>query len=137
MGRKVALLWNATEMVDTESQEAHAEWSLPLRLGGLVGHFGLLVPLALFGVIVTWPMRSQLYVLYGMTLAYAASVVVFYVFARYRYPLVPLLILFAAAGLVALPELFARGGSPPRTYGPSPPSRPWRSSATGRCCRPR
>jgi len=105
MGRKVALLWNATEMVDTESQEAHAEWSLPLRLGGLVGHFGLLVPLALFGVIVTWPMRSQLYVLYGMTLAYAASVVVFYVFARYRYPLVPLLILFAAAGLAALPEL--------------------------------
>ena len=31
MARKVALLWNATEMVDTESQEAHAEWSLPLR----------------------------------------------------------------------------------------------------------
>jgi tetratricopeptide (TPR) repeat protein len=105
MGRKVALLWNATEMVDTESQEAHAEWSLPLRVGGLVGHFGLLVPLALFGVIVTWPLRSRLYVFYGMTLAYAASVVVFYVFARYRYPLVPLLILFAAAGLVALPKL--------------------------------
>ena len=105
MGRKVALLWNATEMVDTESQEAHAEWSLPLRVGGLVGHFGLLVPLALFGVIVTWPLRSRLYVFYGMTLAYAASVVVFYVFARYRYLLVPLLILFAAAGLVALPKL--------------------------------
>jgi len=105
MGRKVALLWNATEMVDTESQEAHAEWSLPLRAGGLVGHFGLLVPLALFGVIVTCPLRSRLYVFHGMTLAYAASVVVFYVFARYRYPLVPLLMLFAAAGLVALPEL--------------------------------
>ena len=105
MGRKVALLWNATEMVDTESQEAHAEWSLPLRLGGFVGHFGLLVPLALLGVIVTWPLRSRLLVFYAMTIAYAASVVVFYVFARYRYPLVPLLMLFAAAGLVALPEL--------------------------------
>jgi hypothetical protein len=33
-----------------------------------------------------------------MTLAYAASVVAFYVFARYRYPLVPMLIVFAAAG---------------------------------------
>lgn len=105
MGRKVALLWNATEMVDTESQEAHAEWSWPLRLGGVVGHFGVLVPLALFGAIVAWPRRPRLYVFYGMTLAYAASVVVFYVFARYRYPLVPLLILFAAAGLVALPAL--------------------------------
>ena len=104
MGRKAALLWNATEMVDTESQEAHAEWSLPLRLGGFIGHFGILVPLAVFGVIVTWPMRSRIWVLYAMTLAYAASVVLFYVFARYRYPLVPLLMLFAAAGLVALPD---------------------------------
>ena len=105
MGRKTALLWNATEMVDTESQEAHAEWSLPLRLGGFIGHFGILVPLALFGVIVTWPMRSRLWILYAMTLAYAASVVLFYVFARYRYPLVPLLMLFAAAGLVELPAV--------------------------------
>jgi tetratricopeptide (TPR) repeat protein len=105
MGRKVALLWNATEMLDTESQEAHAEWSLPLRLGGAIGHFGILVPLAVFGVIVTWPLRSRLWVLYAMTLTYAASVVIFYVFARYRYPLAPLLILFAAAGVAALPGL--------------------------------
>ena len=107
-GRKIALLWNATEMLDTESQDAHAEWSLPLRLGGIIGHFGVLVPLALFGVIVTWPMRSRLWILYAMTLAYAASVVIFYVFARYRYPLVPLLMLFAAAGLVAVPEMVRR-----------------------------
>src|SRR5262249_50871927 len=105
MGRKTALLWNATEMVDTESQEAHAEWSLPLRIGGVVRHFGIVVRLALFRVIVTWPMRSRLWILYAMTLESAASVVMFYVFARYRYPLVPLLILFAAAGVVALPAV--------------------------------
>jgi tetratricopeptide (TPR) repeat protein len=105
MGRKVVLLWNVTEMVDTESQEAHAEWSLPLRLGGFVGHFGILVPLALLGVFVTWPLRSRLWILHAMTMAYAASVVVFYVFARYRYPLVPLLMLFAAGGVVAIPAL--------------------------------
>jgi tetratricopeptide (TPR) repeat protein len=109
-GRKIALLWNATEMVDTESQEAHAEWSLPLRLGGVIGHFGILVPLALFGIIVTWPVRSRLLVFYAMTLAYAASVVAFYVFARYRYPLVPLLILFAAAGVVGARDFFAARG---------------------------
>jgi tetratricopeptide (TPR) repeat protein len=107
MGRKVALLWNATEMLDTESQESHAEWSLPLRVGGFVGHFGVLVPLAVLGLVVTWPNRSRLFVVYAMTLAYAASVVVFYVFARYRYPLVPLLILFAAAGVVEAPALVA------------------------------
>jgi len=113
MGRKAALIANATETIDTESQEAHAEWSLPLRLGGFIGHFGILVPLALFGVILTWPMRSRLWVLYAMTAAYAASVVLFYVFARYRYPLVPLLILFAAAGLVDAPGFVRRVLSAP------------------------
>ncbi len=88
MARKVALLWNATEMLDTESQEAHAEYSLPLRALGRVGHFGVLVPLAVLGFVLTWPMRRRLWILYAMTLAYAASVVLFYVFARYRYPLV-------------------------------------------------
>jgi tetratricopeptide (TPR) repeat protein/4-amino-4-deoxy-L-arabinose transferase-like glycosyltransferase len=106
MARKLALLWNATEMLDTESQEAHAEYSLPLRVLGVVGHFGILVPLAVLGAVVTWPMRRRIWILYAMTLAYAASVVLFYVFARYRYPLVPLLIIFAAAGVVEAAALF-------------------------------
>jgi tetratricopeptide (TPR) repeat protein len=105
LGRKVALLWNRSEMLDTESQESHAEWSTPLRLAGRVGHFGVLVPLAVLGVIVTWPLRNRLWVMYGISMAYAASVVMFYVFARYRYPLVPFLLLFAAAGLVSLRQL--------------------------------
>ena len=101
-GRKIMLLVNRSEMLDTESQQSYAEWSWPLRIGGWVGHFGVLVPLAVIGVIVTWPQRRRLGVLYAMAIAYAASVVMFYVFARYRYPLVPFLVLFAAAG-VALP----------------------------------
>ena len=40
-----------------------------------------------------------------MTLTFAGSVTLFYVFARYRYPLVPLAALFAGAGL----EGFWRG----------------------------
>jgi tetratricopeptide (TPR) repeat protein/4-amino-4-deoxy-L-arabinose transferase-like glycosyltransferase len=102
MARKFMLVWNATEMVDTESQEAHAEYSLPLRALGIVGHFGVLVPLAVGGAIVTWPMRRRLWILYVMIGAYATSVVFFYVFARYRYPLVPLLVLFASAGVAAI-----------------------------------
>jgi len=99
MARKTALLWNAGEMLDTESQEAHADYSWPLRILGVAGHFGVLVPLALLGVVVTWPLRRRLAILYALTLAYASSVVAFYVFARYRYPLVPLLMLFAGAGI--------------------------------------
>ena len=108
MARKVVLIGNATEMLDTESQESHAEWSWPLRLGAPFGNFGVLIPLALFGVVLTWPMRSRLWVLYVMTAGYAASVVLFYVFARYRYPLAPFLIVFASAGLVALPAVDSR-----------------------------
>jgi tetratricopeptide (TPR) repeat protein len=102
MGRKIVLLWNATEMVDTEDQSTHADWSLVLRLLGFVGHFGILVPLAAAGLMVTWRDRRRLWILYALITAYAASVVIFYVFARYRYPLVPLLIPFAAVGVMSL-----------------------------------
>jgi tetratricopeptide (TPR) repeat protein len=106
MARKIALVWNATEMLDTESQASHAEWSAPLRLLGGITHFGVLVPLAFFGVCVTWPQRERLWILYALLIAYAASVVLFYVFARYRYPLVPLLIVFAAGGITTAREFF-------------------------------
>jgi tetratricopeptide (TPR) repeat protein len=98
--RKVALLVNADEMLDTESQESHAEWSTTLMVLGPVTHFGVLAPLAVLGLCVTWHARRRLWVLYAVGLTYALSTVVFYVFARYRYPLVPLLMLFACAGVV-------------------------------------
>lgn len=103
MLRKAALLVNATEMLDTEAQESHAEYSWILRVGGWAGHFGVLIPLALVGGVLTWRERPRLMLLYLMTAVYAASVVMFYVFARYRLPLVPLLLLFAAAGITAVP----------------------------------
>ncbi len=96
--RKAALTFNAVEVIDTESQYAHAEHSLPLAATGWLAHFGVLVPLAAVGIAVTWPQRRRLLPLYLMLGLYAASVVAFYVFARYRYPLTPLLVLFAAAG---------------------------------------
>jgi tetratricopeptide (TPR) repeat protein len=97
-GRKIALVSNRAEVVDTEDQATHADWSLPLRILGPVTNFGILVPLAVLGAILTWPARARLSVVYALLLAYAASVVAFYVLARYRFPLVPMLVLFAAAG---------------------------------------
>jgi tetratricopeptide (TPR) repeat protein len=109
MGRKVVLLWNTAEAFDTESQESYAEWSPLLGPGAVIGNFGLLVPLAGFGVLVTWPHRRRLWVFYALALTYSASVVIFFIYARYRYPLVPFLVLFASAGLAgALEFLRAR-----------------------------
>ena len=111
--RKLALVANAVEVIDTESQATHAEWSTILRVTGYVGHFGVIVPLAALGVWLTWGQRQRLWLLYAMGLTYAGTLLVFYVFARYRFPLVPLVVLFAAAAIAELPR-FLRVGSPLR-----------------------
>jgi tetratricopeptide (TPR) repeat protein len=102
IAKKIALVWSRTEFVDTESQATYEEWSPLLRALGWFGHFGVLVPLAVLGVFVTWPDRSKFGVYYAMAGAYVASIAMFYVSDRYRLPLVPFLTLFAAAGLVSL-----------------------------------
>lgn len=104
LARKTALLVNATEAIDTESQESHAEYSWPLRVLGPVTHFGVLVPLATLGLWVVWPDRRRVWVLPAMALALGAATVAFYVFARYRYPLAPILIVLAAAALSGMAE---------------------------------
>jgi tetratricopeptide (TPR) repeat protein len=113
MARKLLLLVSATEMIDTESQQSHADWSRPLRMLGWIANFGVLLPLAVIGVAVTWRDRRRIWILHAMTLAYAASVLIFFVVARYRYPLVPFLMLFTAAGVAGLPD-FIRATPPPR-----------------------
>jgi tetratricopeptide (TPR) repeat protein len=100
IGKKFALLLNATEVADGESQYSHADRSVPLRLAGYVTHVGVIAPLALFGVWASWGRRRELWLLYGMYVIYAASLLLFYVGARDRYPLVPFLALFASFGLV-------------------------------------
>ena len=115
-GRKILLLVNRTEMLDTEAQESYQEFSIVLRVLAWVTHFGVLVPLAVAGMIIAWPDRRRLWIIYALASAYAISVVMFFVFARYRYPLVPFLIVFAAAAFDSrlrerLAARFARGGA--------------------------
>ena len=111
MLRKLRLTFNAVELVDTEDQYTHAEWSFVLRWTGRVMHFGLLAPLGLLGVWVTWSARSRLLPLYLLALSYAVGLLLFYAFARYRMPLVPFLVLFAGAGLCGVGG-FVRSHSP-------------------------
>jgi tetratricopeptide (TPR) repeat protein len=115
MARKFSLAFNSVEVVDTVDQYTHAESSLPLRLASWVFHFGVLAPLALLGVWITWPERVRLLPLHLLFLAYTASLVAFYVFGRYRLPLAPFLVLFAAAGLVRF-RRFATTNPLPRVF---------------------
>jgi tetratricopeptide (TPR) repeat protein len=105
IGRKFVLVWNAAEVADTEDQLTYADWSVLLRIASRVWNFGVLAPLALFGIWVTWPRRAELAPLYLLPGAYMLSLVAFAVMGRYRYPLVPFLILFASAGVAHAGQL--------------------------------
>jgi tetratricopeptide (TPR) repeat protein len=110
--RKTVLAFNSAEMVDTKDQYSHADLSSVLRATGSLFHFGLLAPLAMLGVFVSWPDRRRLLPLHLLFLAYTATLILFYVLARYRIPLVPILALFAAAGIVGLPDFLRRSPAP-------------------------
>jgi len=84
----------------------YQRWSWLLRLLAWVNHFGILAPLAAVGLWLSRKKWQQLWLLYAMTLSLAVSVTIFYIFGRYRFPLVPLLTLFAGAGLVGLAGLY-------------------------------
>ncbi len=100
--RKLALSLNAVEVVDTKDVYSHADLSVVMSLANAVFHFGVLAPLAALGVWITWPRRRDFVPLYLLFLAYTAALIPFYVFARYRLALIPILMLFAGAAIVGV-----------------------------------
>ncbi len=102
LSKKWLLIWNISEVGDSDDQYTFADWSPLLQALNRLLHFGTLCPLAALGICLTWNRRKRIWLLYAMILGYAGSVALFYVFSRYRFPLVPMLILFAATGLTLL-----------------------------------
>lgn len=94
--KKTGMTFNALEIIDTEDQYTVAEWSPVLRITNFIFHFGTLVPLAILGLILTGKKWRSLWLLYLIAAAFALTVIAFFVFGRYRFPLVPVLVLFAA-----------------------------------------
>ncbi len=102
LAKKWTLVWNAREIEDSDDFYIYRQWSSMLGVLGRLNHFGVLAPLASVGLLVSLGQWRRLWLLYVMMLALAASVTGFYVFGRYRFPLVPLLVLFAGAGLLQI-----------------------------------
>jgi len=98
MGRKLLLAINAIEAVDTESIETHADYSWVLRALRWLD-FGVILPLGVLGAWLTRAAWRRLAILYAMFGTLVVSVAAFYVVARYRFPLVPIVVLFAGAGV--------------------------------------
>jgi Flp pilus assembly protein TadD len=87
MARKLALTLNNAEIADTEAQSVAAEYSWLLRLPLPFG-------LVLAAAALNWRGDRALWL---MAAVYALSVAAFYVLARYRFPLVPILLLLAVS----------------------------------------
>jgi Flp pilus assembly protein TadD/4-amino-4-deoxy-L-arabinose transferase-like glycosyltransferase len=107
-GRKLLLTLNVVEAVDTESIEVYSDYS-PVLHGLLWFNFGIIFPLAVLGA---WQTRDQwrrLAVLYATLVGLTLSVAIFYVLARYRHPIVPVVLLFAGAAVSAIPSAAAGG----------------------------
>jgi len=95
--RKLELATNAFEPWNIRSITITREFSAVLRLP-LVG-FGLLAPLAVVGLALTAARWRELVPLYALLATVLATLLVFFVLARYRLPAVPVLALFASAGV--------------------------------------
>jgi len=102
VAHKWLLVWHAREIVDGDSIEAWREHSWLLGGLGPLLHFGVLVPLAALGIFATRKEWRRLWPLHGIWMLWSASTALFFVMARFRYPLVPVLAPFTAEGLFFL-----------------------------------
>jgi tetratricopeptide (TPR) repeat protein len=99
VGKKILLLLNRIEAADTEDPYTYAESSGMLRVALAVCNAGVIAPLALVGVYMTRRRWRQLWLLHVFAALYLATVLPFYVLDRYRYPIAPLVLLFAGAAI--------------------------------------
>ncbi len=107
---KSGTLVNSYELPETFDLYTFRKYSpvlraLVWRVGSFGFPFGLLLPLAVWGACVNWARRREIWWLWAITASLILSLVGYFNCSRYRLSIVPILILFASAGLV---QLFSR-----------------------------
>jgi tetratricopeptide (TPR) repeat protein len=117
LGRKTLRLANAREIPRNVDPYVFRDSSsllsiLMWRVGPFAFPFGLIAPFAVLGAVVSLkkncdPFRPRL-ALAAFVIAYGGSVVLFFVSARYRLPVTPVIIIFAAAGFAWVWEQLVR-----------------------------
>ncbi len=92
--RKFALFWNDHELPDNYSYRSFIPFAPLLRF---MLTFGLVASFAWAGFALTFPFWRRLLLLHLCIAAYMLSVLIVFNFARFRLPVVPLLLVLAAA----------------------------------------
>jgi tetratricopeptide (TPR) repeat protein len=94
LARKLALFWAGGER--SNNKYIYFFWH-ESGLGKIpLPGFWLVAPLGIAGAVLLWRRRREFWLLYLFVLSYMAGVVAFFVNARFRLPVVPVLIVFAA-----------------------------------------
>jgi tetratricopeptide (TPR) repeat protein len=104
ISKKFLLFWNSFEFTPNNDIEFYRSHSSILHVltGKFLGiwyPFGIVVPLALCGLIISLARWRTFMLLYFYVFSYMVSVILFHVRARYRLPVIPVLIIFAAYAL--------------------------------------
>jgi 4-amino-4-deoxy-L-arabinose transferase-like glycosyltransferase len=97
---KLRASWGAYEIPDNLDYYLYRERAPVLRLA-LPG-FGLLAPLGLLGAALAWRKRGWPRLLALLVIVYSATVILFFVFSRFRMAMMPALYVLAAHGALEL-----------------------------------
>lgn len=89
-GKKFLLFFNDYEVADNQSIYFMERYSQLLRMNFV--RFGFIAPFGLLGLALLWRRRKQFAPLYIFGIVYAASVIAFFVFGRYRLPVMLVLL---------------------------------------------
>jgi tetratricopeptide (TPR) repeat protein len=108
LGKKLYYFWNSYEIEIIRNIYFFSRWSSVLRLF-LWDHllrfpFGIISPLAIFGMILNAKFWKKFFLIYAFTFSYGFSVILFFVTSRHRLPVVPFLIIFASYSIYWLVE---------------------------------
>jgi tetratricopeptide (TPR) repeat protein len=101
--KKLFLFWNGNELSNNRDFYFFARSAPLLKL--LIWRyiiyfpFGLLAPLALWGILLSHKEKKNVLILEIFLFTYLISIILFFVTARYRVPLIPIFILFSAYAL--------------------------------------
>lgn len=106
MWMKFWRFWNWYEVPDNQNFYFFGRYSRLLRWP--LPNFHVVAALGLSGMLLCLPQWRKALLLYLVVILYSATVIAFYVFGRYRLPVVPPLIVFAAYLLSATPTMIAQ-----------------------------
>jgi tetratricopeptide (TPR) repeat protein len=102
--KRALMLASSFEIPDDHNLYFMERFSWVLRMPLFT--FGLFVaPLAMAGLYLGWVERAKFGMLYVLLGAYALSIVFFFIFGRYRLPLVPILLFFAGHAVAKTAQL--------------------------------